>query len=210
MFFQQSGCMELLLKSLFVGLLVFAMPTMAAAKNAHVVLETSLGNLTVKLLEDKAPISCNNFLQYVDAGFYKGTVFHRVISDFMIQGGGFTEDLKQKATKAAIKNEADNGLKNKRGTLAMARTSVVDSATSQFFINTVDNSFLDHRGKDARSYGYAVFAEIVDGMDVVDKIRNVKTLCSSRSGGACDAPLPPGMRDVPAEAVVILNAYRKK
>ncbi len=159
-----------------------------------VVLETSKGDITIELYQDEAPISVENFLKYVDDGFFDGTIFHRVIPNFMIQGGGFTEDMNQKPTRDAIKNEAKNGLKNERGTLAMARTSVVDSATSQFFINHADNDFLNNS---ARDFGYAVFGKVVDGMDVVDAIAGVKT---GRSGSH---------DDVPKEPVVIRAARRK-
>ena len=149
----------------------------SAQNNSTVVMETNLGNITIELFQDKAPISVENFLAYVNDGFYEGTVFHRVIQGFMIQGGGMTSDLTRKQTQAPIKNEATNGLSNERGTVAMARTNVVDSATSQFFINTVDNSGrgLDHSGTDAQSYGYAVFGRVTGGMDVVDKIAAVPT-----------------------------------
>ena len=173
------------------------------------VLETTLGKIILELDDAKAPVSTKNFLAYVDSGHYNGTVFHRVIPDFMIQGGGFETDLKQKPVNAPIKNEADNGLKNLRGTVAMARTGVVDSATAQFFINTVDNGMLDHRGNDQAGFGYAVFGKVVEGMDVVDKIRAVKTQCPSKQPSACDKPLPPGMRDVPETAVVITKAYHR-
>jgi len=156
-----------------------------------VVLHTSMGDITIELSPDKAPISVQNFLQYVDDGFFDGTIFHRVIDGFMIQGGGFTEKMVQKPTRDPIKNEAKNGLKNIRGSLAMARTNVVDSATSQFFINLVDNDFLDHS---PRNFGYAVFGKVVKGMDVVDAIAHVP---KGRSG-------PHG--DVPVEAVVIQSA----
>ncbi|HWI40707.1 MAG TPA: peptidylprolyl isomerase [Verrucomicrobiae bacterium] len=157
-------------------------------KNPRVLLETSMGNITVELYRDKAPISTRNFLSYAKDGYYDGLIFHRVIKDFMIQGGGMDAQMNQKKTKFAIKNEAANGLSNRRGTLAMARTSVVDSATSQFFINTVDNAFLDHRGKTPDLFGYAVFGEVVEGMDVVDAIRQVKT---GRQGGHSDVPVEP-------------------
>ena len=146
---------------------------------------TSLGAFTIELFEDKAPVSAENFLTYVDEGHFDGTVFHRVIPGFMIQGGGFDANMKQKATRAAIKNEADNGLRNERGTLSMARTSDVNSATSQFFVNVTDNAFLDHGGRD---FGYAVFAKVVDGMDVIDKIAAVAT---GNSGGHSDVPVEP-------------------
>ena len=141
--------------------------TKAKKGNPVVVLQTEMGDITVELYEDKAPISVANFLQYVDDGFYDGTIFHRVVADFVIQGGGMTKSGKQKTTREQIKNEAKNGLKNDKGTLSMARTSVVDSATSQFFINLKDNDFLNHGSRD---YGYAVFGRVTDGMDVVEKI----------------------------------------
>ncbi len=138
-------------------------------------IETSMGTITLELDEAKAPVTVKNFCEYAKSGHYNGTIFHRVIDGFMIQGGGFTPSMDQKETRDPIKNEAGNGLSNARGTIAMARTQVVDSATSQFFINLVDNSFLDHRGADPRAFGYAVFGKVVDGMDVVDKIAKVKT-----------------------------------
>jgi len=153
-------------------------PAAPAAKesNVVVVIETSLGTITAELYPDKAPASVANFLAYADEKFYDGTIFHRVMKDFMIQGGGFTTQMKQKPTKAPIKNEADNGLANDRGTLAMARTMVVDSATSQFFINHgANNGFLNHTAKTDRGYGYAVFGKVIAGMDVVDKIAAVET-----------------------------------
>jgi peptidyl-prolyl cis-trans isomerase A (cyclophilin A) len=159
-----------------------------------VIMETSEGNLEIELFADKAPISVSNFLAYVDSGFFSNTIFHRVIPRFMIQGGGFDESLRQKATKAEIKNEANNGLKNERGTLAMARTSVVDSATSQFFINIANNDFLNHGGRD---FGYAVFGKVTVGMDVVDKIAAVPTGTKN------------GMGDVPVKSVVIKSVKRK-
>ena len=134
-----------------------------------------MGKVTIELFKDKAPISVRNFLSYVKDNYYDGTIFHRVIKGFMVQGGGLDVDMNPKKTKFAIKNEAANGLKNTRGTLAMARTSMVDSATSQFFVNVVDNGFLDHSGKTPDRYGYAVFARVVEGMEVIDAIREVKT-----------------------------------
>ena len=139
-------------------------------------MKTSAGTIKIELYRDKAPLSVENFLQYVDNGFFDGTVFHRVIDKFMIQGGGFNQSLKKKPTAEAIKNEATNGLKNERGTLAMARTSVVDSATSQFFINLIDNDFLNNRGTTAQTFGYAVFGKVVEGMEVVDKIGHSRTV----------------------------------
>ena len=151
-------------------------------------IKTNHGDIKVTLFEDKAPITCENFLNYVNDGFFDNTVFHRVIPNFMIQGGGFDADMNQKKTRDPIKNEADNGVSNKRGTLAMARTSVVDSATAQFFINLRDNDFLDHGTRD---FGYAVFGEVSDGMDVVDVIAGVATGNSA------------GHQDVPVDSVVI-------
>jgi cyclophilin family peptidyl-prolyl cis-trans isomerase len=147
--------------------------------------QTSLGSFTIQLAEEDAPVTCANFLKYVDEGFYTGTTFHRVIPGFMIQGGGMTADMKQKKTNPPIQNEAKNGLKNRRGSLSMARTDDVNSATSQFFVNVADNAFLDHR---PGSYGYAVFAHVVAGMDVVDQIVAVRT---GRKGPHDDVPLEP-------------------
>lgn len=138
-------------------------------------IETSMGSITLELDDAKAPVTVANFLDYAKAGHYDGTIFHRVIDGFMIQGGGFTKDMNQKPTREPIRNEAMNGLKNKRGSIAMARTSVVDSATSQFFINLVDNDFLDFVNPTPRGFGYAVFGTVTDGMDVVDAIAKVKT-----------------------------------
>jgi peptidyl-prolyl cis-trans isomerase A (cyclophilin A) len=146
---------------------------------------TSKGDFTVELYHDDAPISAENFLEYARSGHFEGTVFHRVIPDFMIQGGGMTADMKSKKTRAPIKNEATNGLKNRRGTLSMARTNDVNSATSQFFVNLKDNAFLDNK---PGSFGYAVFARIVDGMDVVDAIAAVET---GSKGGHDDVPVEP-------------------
>jgi cyclophilin family peptidyl-prolyl cis-trans isomerase len=144
-----------------------------------------MGDIVVELFEDSAPVSCDNFRQYAADGFFDDTIFHRVIPNFMIQGGGFTADMSQKPTRDPIRNEADNGEKNVRGTLAMARTQVVDSATSQFFINLRDNHFLDHGGRD---FGYAVFGKVSAGMDVVDSIAGVAT---GNSGGHSDVPVEP-------------------
>ena len=160
----------------------------AKSKMTNVIIETSLGNIEVELNGEKAPISTANFLKYVDKKHYDGLIFHRVIKDFMIQGGGMDEKMSERKTDDAIKNEATNGLKNERGTLAMARTSIVDSATAQFFINTVDNGFLNHSSPDPRGYGYAVFGKVTSGMYVVDKIRAVPT---GNSGGHQDVPKTP-------------------
>ncbi len=139
------------------------------------IIETTQGTITLALNEEKAPETVRNFAEYAKAGHYDGTIFHRVIGGFMIQGGGFTKDMNQKPTGAPIRNEAMNGLKNKRGTIAMARTMVVDSATSQFFINLVDNDFLDFSSPTPQGFGYAVFGEVTQGMDVVDAIAKAKT-----------------------------------
>jgi cyclophilin family peptidyl-prolyl cis-trans isomerase len=155
--------------------------------------ETTLGNFTVELYDDKAPVSAENFLKYVDEGFFDGTVFHRIVPGFVIQGGGFTEDMTQKKNHPPIKNEADNGVKNTRGTLSMARTNDINSATSQFFVNLKDNDFLDHtRG----NFGYAVFGKVTEGMDVIDKIAAVKT--GRRRG----------FEDVPLDAVIMTSVRR--
>ena len=140
-----------------------------------VTMETSMGTITLELDDTKAPETVANFVQYAKDGHYDGTIFHRVIDGFMVQGGGFTKDMNQKETREPIRNEAMNGLKNLRGTIAMARTMVVDSATSQFFINLVDNAFLDFQNPTPQGFGYAVFGKVVDGMDVVDQIAKVKT-----------------------------------
>jgi len=172
----------------------FAAEAKSPAGNPVVILETNLGSISIELYPDKAPITVQNFLAYVDAGFYNDTIFHRVIPKFMLQGGGFTRDMQQKPANPPIKNEADNGLRNSRGTIAMARTQDINSATSQFFINIVDNSFLDHG---VRDFGYAVFGKVTAGMDTVDKIAAVRTGTVSR------------YQDVPLEPVVITAARRK-
>ena len=159
-----------------------------------VLLKTNHGNITIELNEEKAPVSSANFLEYVKKGHYNGTIFHRIISNFMIQGGGMEPGMKQKSTLANIKNEADNGLKNVRGSLAMARTSDPHSASSQFFINVVDNAFLNFSAPTPQGWGYAVFAQVTEGMDVVDAIRKVPTGSSGFH------------QDVPKEDVVILEA----
>ena len=151
-------------------------------------IKTTSGDIEIKLYEEEAPISSENFKSYVKDGFFEGTIFHRVIPDFMVQGGGMTENMESKSTNAPIKNEANNGKKNLRGTLAMARTMEIDSATSQFFINLVDNSFLDHGDRD---FGYAVFGEVTNGMDIVDEI------ASSATGSKM------GHQDVPIESITI-------
>lgn len=181
---------------LFLLLCVVATPALA---KELVVIETNKGEIKVELDDVKAPISVKNFLSYVDKGYYKETIFHRVIANFMIQGGGLTAELQPKSPgNAPIKNEAGNGLKNARGTIAMARTGMVDSATSQFFINLVDNGFLDHRDESSSGFGYAVFGKVVGGMDVVDKI------------GAGATGMRNRFSDVPVETVVIKDVRRVK
>lgn len=173
--------------ALCLALALLAPANLAAQDKLVVLIETSMGDITVELNRARAPKSVDNILSYVNDGFYDGTIFHRVISNFMIQGGGFTPDMARKPTRDPIQNEAANGLKNRRGTLAMARTGEIHSATAQFFINVQDNSFLDHKGNSSGDYGYAVFGKVTDGMDVVDKIKDVKT----------------GNQDVPTEPVLI-------
>lgn len=158
-----------------------------------VIFSTTLGDIKIELYPEQAPVTVENFLQYVDDGFFDGTIFHRVIPGFVIQGGGFDAEMEQKKTRDPIKNEADNGLKNERGSLSMARTQVVNSATSQFFINLADNAFLDHGERD---FGYAVFAKVVEGMDVVDAVAGVQTADYGMH------------QNVPVEPVVVTKAYR--
>ncbi|MDX6917265.1 MULTISPECIES: peptidylprolyl isomerase A [Pectobacterium] len=155
-----------------ISLTAFSPAFAASDTTTRVLLTTSAGNIELSLDNQKAPVSVKNFVEYVNNGFYNGTTFHRVIPGFMVQGGGFSGEMNQKATNAPIKNEADNGLRNQRGTIAMARTAEKDSATSQFFINVADNAFLDHGQRD---FGYAVFGKVVKGMEVVDKISQVQT-----------------------------------
>jgi len=190
---------SVLVLALALPLLCLA-PSDARAQSAGakpvVVLTTTLGEIEIELDEAKAPITVKNFLAYVDEGFYDGTIFHRVIRDFMIQGGGFTPQMSQKKTKANIQNEAANGLKNVKGSLAMARTSAPHSASSQFFINHKDNAFLDYPGQDG--WGYAVFGRVTKGIEVVDKIAAVQTGVKA------------GMSDVPTQTVAIVSARRKK
>ena len=166
------------------------------SKNPSVLVKTSQGEITIELDQLQAPISVKNFLDYVDAKFYDGTIYHRVIPGFMIQGGGFTPNMQQKPTKAPIKNEAGNGLKNLTGTIAMARTGIVDSATSQFFINVADNAQLNHRDESPAGFGYAVFGKVTAGMDVVKKIEGVKTTAR------------PPHQNVPETPVVIESVTR--
>ncbi len=174
-----------------VSLAAAQAPAPAAKPNPRVTLDTSKGKIVVELFPDKAPLTVANFLQYVKSGFYDGVIFHRVIPDFMVQTGGFTPDMEQKPTKGQIKNESDNGVRNERGTLAMARLSAPHTASSQFFINLKDNRSLDHS---ARGWGYTVFGRVVEGMDVVDSVATVRTTTKGPHG------------DVPVEAVTIKKA----
>jgi cyclophilin family peptidyl-prolyl cis-trans isomerase len=187
------------MKRFLLAALVFGslMGTTCWAADPVVVMETSAGTIKIELYPDKAPITVKNFLGYVEDKFYDGTVFHRIIPNFMIQGGGFESGLKQKETKAPIKNESTNGLTNNRGTVAMARTPVADSATAQFFINVKDNDFLD-QAKSRDRVGYCVFGKVIEGMDVVDKIKDVKTGTKK------------GQRDVPLEDVIIQSVRVQK
>jgi cyclophilin family peptidyl-prolyl cis-trans isomerase len=175
-----------------------AAPPQPAPGNPIVVVETSMGTISIELFKDQAPVSTANFLQYVRDGFYPGTVWHRVVPGYVIQGGGFTADLTEKPTRPPIQNEATNGLANRRGTVAMARTRTLRSATSQFYINLSNNTQLDHRGFSPEVFGYAVFGRVIEGMDVVDRIGAVKT-------GVKD-----GMDDVPLEPVIIKGITEKK
>ena len=155
---------------------------------AHVTIATTVGQMTLELDADNAPKTVENFLAYASSGFYDGTIFHRVINNFMIQGGGFTTDMEQKPTQAPVDNEANNGLKNERGTIAMARTQDPHSATAQFFINVQDNDFLNHTGENMQGWGYTVFGKVTQGEEVVDKIRSVQT---GSQGGHQDVPTDP-------------------
>jgi len=177
-------------------LMVFATTIQANNTNPKVIMKTTMGDITVELYPDKAPITVKNFFSYVDEKFYDGTIYHRVMKGFMIQGGGLTPELGSKPAKPAIKNEATNGLKNKRGTIAMARMPDPDSATCQFFINHMDNPGLDHSDNSPEGYGYAVFGKVVKGMDIVDAIADVKIM--TRSGRA----------NVPRETITIISVRR--
>jgi cyclophilin family peptidyl-prolyl cis-trans isomerase len=169
---------------------------LAGAANPKVVIETWEGKIVIELFSDKAPETVKNFLTYVDAKFYNGTIFHRVIPNFMIQGGGFTPGMKEKPTRPAVKNEADNGLKNLRGTITMARTGDPHSATSQFFINVINNDYLNHKDKTIKGWGYTVFGQVTAGMDVVDAISYVETIALGM------------FEDMPANPIVILKIRR--
>ena len=181
--------------SLFAFILIsfVCMQLNSAYANPKVLMETSKGNVTIELYEKEAPITVQNFLSYVSDGFYNNLIFHRVIPNFMIQGGGFDAEMNQKPPKDPIKNEARRGLNNKRGTLAMARTNVINSATGQFFINLINNDFLDHKDNSPSGFGYAVFGEVIDGMDVVDSIGKTRTHAFGM------------FRDVPIKEITIKN-----
>ena len=187
-----SYILKYTLKLFFIFLLSFVSTSIFAEKNVQFVINTSKGNIVIETYPEKAPITVKNFESYVNTGFYNATIFHRVIDGFMIQGGGFTKDMSQKQTDAPIKNEADNGLKNEKYSVAMARTQDPDSASSQFFINVNDNNFLDFPGQDGS--GYCVFGKVIEGQDVVDKIAKVST-------GSAN-----GHQDVPNENVIIQEA----
>ncbi|MGD9345992.1 MAG: peptidylprolyl isomerase [Candidatus Aminicenantes bacterium] len=176
-----------------VFLLAFPLNSAAADKNPKVIMKTTMGDITLELYQDKAPVTVKNFLGYVNDKFYDGTIFHRVIKGFMIQGGGHTADLSKKPTKGPIKNEADNGLSNRRGTIAMARMPDPHSATAQFFINHIDNPNLDHS---SGNYGYCVFGKVIAGMDVVDAIANAKIMTTR------------GMQNVPRETIEIISVRK--
>ena len=187
--------MKHIFKLYFIFLLSFTSLNIYAEENIKFVIDTSKGNIVIEIYPKKAPITVKNFESYVNKGFYNNTIFHRVIDGFMIQGGGFTKDMAQKQTDAPIQNEASNGLKNEKYTIAMARTSIPDSATSQFFINVNNNNFLDYPGQDGA--GYCVFGKVIEGQDVVDKIAKLKTRVKN------------GMGDVPIKTVKI-NSIKVK
>ena len=190
-----STRLRLLFAALMIPLLMTATSmSMAAEQAPRVRLETTMGNIVLELDRERAPTTVDNFLTYVNDGFYDGTIFHRVIDGFMIQGGGYTADFSRKETRPSIKNEADNGLKNAHGSIAMARTSDPHSASAQFFINVADNAMLDYKAPNGRGWGYAVFGRVAEGMDVVDKIRTQTTGVQA------------GFRDVPKKTITITRA----
>jgi len=190
-----SYILKYTLKLFIIFLLSFVSTSIFAEKNVQFLINTSKGNIVIETYPEKAPITVKNFESYVNKGFYNDTIFHRVIDGFMIQGGGFTKDMSQKQTDAPIKIESDNGLKNKKYTIAMARTSIPDSATSQFFINVKNNDFLDYAGQS--NPGYCVFGKVIEGQDVIDKIGKLKTRVKN------------GMGDVPIKTVKI-NSIKVK
>jgi cyclophilin family peptidyl-prolyl cis-trans isomerase len=173
-------------------------PAQPDPRNPVVLIETSMGTITIELFQEKAPASVENFLKYVQDGFYPGTIFHRVVSGYVIQGGGYTPDLNEKPTRPPVQNEATNGLSNQRGTVTMARTRALRSATSQFFINLADNRSLDHRSYSPDEFGYAVFGRVIAGMDVVDRIASVQTTVKD------------GMENVPVTPVLIKGITVKR
>ncbi|MBE0461333.1 MAG: peptidyl-prolyl cis-trans isomerase [Candidatus Aminicenantes bacterium] len=177
-------------------LFILSSTGVAAKSNPKVIMKTTKGDITIELFPEKAPITVQNFLSYVDEGFYDGLIFHRVIKGFMIQGGGYTSELHKKSSKPPIKNEAGNGLSNKRGTIAMARTMDINSATCQFFINHIDNLGLDHKDNTPEGFGYCVFGKVIEGLDVIDAIADVKTMTRR------------GMQNVPRETVEIISVRR--
>ena len=183
---------------ILISLFLSVYSAWAETQKHRVRIETNHGIISLEFHPQAAPQTVKNFIQYVQDGFYDGTIFHRLIKGFMIQGGGLTADMQKKATRTPIPNEADNGLKNQRGTIAMARTMNPHSATSQFFINTVDNPFLDHKGKNPKGWGYCVFGKVIDGMKVVETIENLPTTAKS------------GRRDVPINPVIIKRAILEK
>lgn len=187
----------LILSFALFSFLFFSTTPYAEENIVNVIIKTTKGEMTVELYKDKAPVTVENFLSYVDSQFYDGTIFHRVIKDFMIQGGGLTPDFVEKEANSPIKNEADNGLKNDKYTIAMARTMDPHSATCQFFINHTDNDFLNHTAKTEDGWGYCVFGKVTGGMDVVEAIANTKTMTAH------------GMRDVPRETIEIISIRRK-
>jgi len=194
-----------MIRAKFIAIVLFSLVffsssiTIAAEMHPRIKMTTSQGDIVLELDALRAPKTVENFLNYVNSGFYDDTIFHRVISNFMIQGGGFTENLNKKPTSAPVQNEANNGLQNSRGTIAMARTSDPHSATAQFFINVVDNNFLDHHSQTQRGWGYTVFGKVVEGMNVVDKIRKLKT-----------GPGGPFRKDVPVQTVKIISMSVEK
>ena len=188
--------MKRLMVAMLVVLAMLATGTAFAKDNPMVKFETSEGDFVVELYADKAPITVDNFMWYVDNGFYDGLIFHRIIKDFMVQGGGFTAEMKKKAANPPIENEATNGLTNDKYTLAMARTNAVHSATCQFFVNTKDNGFLNHQNTTAKGFGYCVFGKVTDGTDTIDAMNGVPTTSKN------------GYNDVPKTPVVIKAAYR--
>ena len=182
---------------------IFSQQVNPAVNNLVVVMKTNMGTIEIELFSDRAPITVSNFLSYVAESFYDNTIFHRVIEGFMIQGGGFTAEMVRKPTKPPIRNEAANGLSNKRGTVAMARTNVIDSATSQFFINHKDNPVLDHKDNSPRGFGYCVFGRVIKGMDVVDKISGITTTTVNTVASG-------KMENVPARSVIIESVRVKE